>query len=340
MEQELQRIKAEALDAIKGAANQQALQDIRVKYLGKKGEVTALLKGLGKLSPEERPKAGAFVNAVREALEAEIDTVKARMETAEFNARLEKERIDITLPGRAQKAGHIHPLTKVNEMIEDFFMKMGYTVEEGPEVEQDYYNFECLNLPKDHPARDMQDSFYITENFLLRTHTSPVQARTMQRHEPNSPIRMIAPGKVYRWDYDATHSPVFHQVEGLIIDEHITFADLKGTLESFLRHMYGDDTKVRFRTSFFPFTEPSAEVDISCVMCGGEGCRVCSHTGWLEILGCGMVHPDVLRINGYDPEKVKGFAFGMGVERIAMLLYGINDLRLFFEDDVRFLEQF
>ena len=244
------------------------------------------------------------------------------------------------MPGRAQKTGHIHPLTKVNEMIEDFFMKMGYTVEEGPEVEQDYYNFECLNLPKDHPARDMQDSFYITENFLLRTHTSPVQARTMQRHEPNSSIRMIAPGKVYRWDYDATHSPVLHQVEGLIIDEHITFADLKGTLESFLRHMYGDETKVRFRTSFFPFTEPSAEVDISCVMCGGDGCRVCSHTGWLEILGCGMVHPDVLRINGYDPEKVKGFAFGMGVERIAMLLYGINDLRLFFEDDVRFLEQF
>ncbi len=302
MEQELQRLKAEALEAIKGAADQQALQDIRVKYLGKKGEVTALLKGLGKLSPEERPKAGALVNAVREALEAEIDAVKTRMETEELNARLEQERIDITLPGRAVKSGHIHPLTKVNEMIEDFFMKMGYTVEEGPEIEQDYFNFECLNLPKDHPARD--------------------------------------PGKVYRWDYDATHSPVFHQVEGLIIDEHITFADLKGTLESFLRHMYGDETKVRFRTSFFPFTEPSAEVDISCVMCGGEGCRVCSHTGWLEILGCGMVHPDVLRINGYDPEKVKGFAFGMGVERIAMLLYGINDLRLFFEDDVRFLEQF
>ena len=225
-------------------------------------------------------------------------------------------------------------------MIEDFFMKMGYTVEEGPEIEQDHFNFECLNLPKDHPARDMQDSFYITENFLLRTHTSPVQARTMQHHEPNSPIRMIAPGKVYRWDYDATHSPVFHQVEGLIIDEHITFADLKGTIETFLRHMFGDETKVRFRTSFFPFTEPSAEVDISCVMCGGEGCRVCSHTGWLEILGCGMVHPRVLELNGYDPNKVKGFAFGMGVERIAMLLYGIGDLRLFFEDDIRFLEQF
>ena len=340
MEQELQRIKEVASTAIKAVTDQQALQDVRVKYLGKKGEVTALLKGLGKLSPEERPKMGALVNAVRETLEAELDKIKSSMETAAMNARLEEEKIDITLPGRAPKTGHIHPLTTVNEMIEDFFMKMGYTVEEGPEIEQDHFNFECLNLPKDHPARDMQDSFYITENFLLRTHTSPVQARTMQRHEPNSPIRMIAPGKVYRWDYDATHSPVFHQVEGLIIDEHITFADLKGTIETFLRHMFGDDTKVRFRTSFFPFTEPSAEVDISCVMCGGEGCRVCSHTGWLEILGCGMVHPRVLELNGYDPNKVKGFAFGMGVERSAMLLYGIGDLRLFFEDDIRFLEQF
>lgn len=340
MEQELQRIKEEALSAIKSASDEQALQDVRVKYLGKKGEVTALLKGLGKLSPEERPKMGALVNAVRQALEEEIDALKTSMEVAAMNARLEEEKIDITLPGRAPKTGHIHPLTTVNEMIEDFFMKMGYTVEEGPEIEQDHFNFECLNLPKDHPARDMQDSFYITENFLLRTHTSPVQARTMQRHEPNSPFRMIAPGKVYRWDYDATHSPVFHQVEGLIIDEHITFADLKGTIETFLRHMFGDETKVRFRTSFFPFTEPSAEVDISCVMCGGEGCRVCSHTGWLEILGCGMVHPRVLELNGYDPNKVKGFAFGMGVERIAMLLYGIGDLRLFFEDDIRFLEQF
>ena len=340
MEQELQRIKEEALSAIKSASDEQALQDVRVKYLGKKGEVTALLKGLGKLSPEERPKMGALVNAVRQALEEEIDALKTSMEVAAMNARLEEEKIDITLPGRAPKTGHIHPLTTVNEMIEDFFMKMGYTVEEGPEIEQDHFNFECLNLPKDHPARDMQDSFYITENFLLRTHTSPVQARTMQRHEPNSPIRMIAPGKVYRWDYDATHSPVFHQVEALIIDEHITFADLKGTIETFLRHMFGDETKVRFRTSFFPFTEPSAEVDISCVMCGGEGCRVCSHTGWLEILGCGMVHPRVLELNGYDPNKVKGFAFGMGVERIAMLLYGIGDLRLFFEDDIRFLEQF
>ena len=340
MEQELKRIKEVALAAIDAANDQQALQDVRVKYLGKKGEVTSLLKGLGKLSPEERPKMGALVNDVRVALETALEDVKAEMERLEMERRLEKEKIDITLPGRAPRIGHIHPLTTVNEMIEDFFMKMGYTVEEGPEIEQDHFNFECLNLPKDHPARDMQDSFYITENFLLRTHTSPVQARTMQRHEPNSPVRMIAPGKVYRWDYDATHSPVFHQVEGLIIDKNITFSDIKGTLESFLRHMFGDETQVRFRTSFFPFTEPSAEVDISCVMCGGEGCRVCSHTGWLEILGCGMVHPNVLRINGYDPEQVQGFAFGMGVERIAMLLYGIGDLRLFFEDDIRFLGQF
>lgn len=340
MEQELQRIKEEALSAIKSASDEQALQDVRVKYLGKKGEVTALLKGLGKLSPEERPKMGALVNAVRQALEEEIDALKTSMEVAAMNARLEEEKIDITLPGRAPKTGHIHPLTTVNEMIEDFFMKMGYTVEEGPEIEQDHFNFECLNLPKDHPARDMQDSFYITENFLLRTHTSPVQARTMQRHEPNSPIRMIAPGKVYRWDYDATHSPVFHQMEGLIVDEHIRFSDLKGMLEDFLREIFGPQTKVRFRASFFPFTEPSAEVDISCVMCGGEGCRVCSHTGWLEILGCGMVHPNVLRLNGYDPDKVNGFAFGMGVERIAMLKYGIDDLRLFYENDMRFLNQF
>lgn len=340
MKDELQRIEQEALQAIEGAASQEALQEVRVAYLGKKGQVTALLKGLGKLAPEERPVMGAMVNEVRQSLEVALDAKKSEMESALMALRLQEEKIDITLPGRAPKGGHIHPLTAVNEMIEDFFMKMGYTVEEGPEIEQDYFNFECLNLPKDHPARDMQDSFYITENFLLRTHTSPVQARTMQKHEPNSPIRIIAPGKVYRWDYDATHSPVFHQVEGLIIDKHITFSDLKGTLESFLRHMFGEDTKVRFRTSFFPFTEPSAEVDISCVMCGGEGCRVCSHTGWLEILGCGMVHPNVLRMNGYDPDEVQGFAFGMGVERIAMLLYGIGDLRLFFEDDVRFLKQF
>lgn len=340
MKEQLDALQAEALAKISGCTSLQELQDVRVAYLGKKGAVTALLKGLGKLDKEERPKMGAMVNTVREALEAELSNVQAGLEAKALQARLDSERIDITLPGRTRRQGHLHPLTKVNEMIESFFMKMGYTVAEGPEIESDYYNFECLNLPADHPARDMQDSFYITDSVLLRTHTSPVQARTLQSHEPNSPVRMIAPGKVYRWDYDATHSPVFHQVEGLVVDKGITFADLKGTLELFLRHIFGNDTKVRFRTSFFPFTEPSAEVDISCCMCGGEGCRMCSHTGWLEILGCGMVHPNVLRLNGYDTDKVSGFAFGMGVERIAMLLYGINDLRLFYEDDMRFLKQF
>lgn len=341
MEEKLKALQAEAMQQIDEAAHSmQALQDVRVKYLGKKGEVTALLKGLGKLSPEERPKMGALVNKVREALEDYIEETKAKIEAREMEERLAAEAVDITLPGRNLRQGHLHPLTQVNEMIESFFMKMGYTVAEGPEIESDYFNFECLNLPADHPARDMQDSFYITDSVLLRTHTSPVQARTLQSHEPNSPVRIIAPGKVYRWDYDATHSPVFHQVEGLVVDKGITFADLKGTLESFLRHIFGEQTKVRFRTSFFPFTEPSAEVDISCCMCGGKGCRVCSHTGWLEILGCGMVHPNVLRLNGYDPDEVSGFAFGMGVERIAMLLYGIGDLRLFYEDDVRFLQQF
>ncbi len=340
MEEQLKKIQTAALEAIGTASSVQALQDVRVAYLGKKGEVTALLKGLGKMAAEDRPKMGAIVNKVRESLEEAIGDAQLQLEARVLEAKLSQEQIDITLPGRDCQEGHMHPLTKVNEMIEDFFMKMGYTVAEGPEIEQDYFNFECLNLPAEHPARDMQDSFYITDSILLRTHTSPVQARTLQSHEPNSPVRIIAPGKVYRWDYDATHSPVFHQVEGLIVDKDIKFSDLKGTLELFLKHMFGEDTKVRFRTSFFPFTEPSAEVDISCCMCGGEGCRVCSHTGWLEILGCGMVHPNVLRLNGYDPEQVQGFAFGMGVERIAMLLYGIGDLRLFYEDDVRFLKQF
>ena len=340
MEELLKSLKAQAAELIQKATDLQALQDARVKYLGKKGEVTALLKGLGKLSAEERPRMGALVNTVRQELEAMIDDVQAKLEAEVLAAKLGAEEIDITLPGRATRQGHVHPLTVVNDEIERFFMKMGYTVAEGPEIESDYFNFECLNLPADHPARDMQDSFYITDSVLLRTHTSPVQARTLQSQEPNSPVRMIAPGKVYRWDYDATHSPVFHQVEGLVVDKGITFADLKGTLELFLRHMFGEETKARFRTSFFPFTEPSAEVDISCCMCGGEGCRVCSHTGWLEILGCGMVHPNVLTMNGYDPNEVQGFAFGMGVERIAMLLYGIGDLRLFYDNDMRFLKQF
>lgn len=340
MEEQLKSLKQECKECIAAAKNLQALQEVRVAYLGKKGQVKSLLKGLGKLAPEERPKMGAMVNELKDALEEVLVEAQLKLEQEALAERLAKEEVDITLPGRPVKKGHKHPLTKVNDMIEDFFQQMGYSVAEGPEIESDHFNFECLNLPADHPARDMQDSFYITDSFLLRTHTSPVQARTMQGSEPNAPVRIIAPGKVYRWDYDATHSPVFHQVEGLLIDEHVNFADLKGTLELFLRHMFGEKTEVRFRTSFFPFTEPSAEVDISCVMCEGKGCRVCSHTGWLEILGCGMVHPNVLKLNGYNPDKVKGFAFGMGVERIAMLLYGIGDLRLFYENDVRFLKQF
>lgn len=340
MEEQLLALKEACLTKLANVTNLAELQEIRVEFLGKKGQLTAILKGLGKLSPEERPVVGAKVNELRALIEEEFTAKQNILETEQLNEKLNSEKIDITLPGRKVELGHQHPLTKVNMLIEEFFAKMGYTVAEGPEIESDYFNFECLNLPADHPARDMQDSFYLTPKFLLRTHTSPVQARVMQANEPNAPIRIIAPGKVYRWDYDATHSPVFHQVEGLLIDEHITFADLKGTLELFLRHIFGDGIKVRFRTSFFPFTEPSAEVDISCVMCKGEGCRICSHTGWLEILGCGMVHPSVLEINGYDPEKVRGFAFGMGVERIAMLLYGIGDLRLFYENDVRFLNQF
>mgnify|MGYP001006136803 CR=1 FL=1 len=310
MEQELQRIKEVALTAIKAATDQQALQDVRVKYLGKKGEVTALLKGLGKLSPEERPKMGALVNAVREALEAELDKIKSSMETAAMNARLEEEKIDITLPGRTPKTGHIHPLTTVNEMIEDFFMKMGYTVEEGPEIEQDHFNFECLNLPKDHPARDMQDSFYITENFLLRTHTSPVQIRTMLSTKP--PIKMVSAGRTFRFDeVDDTHSPMFHQIEGLVVDENINMSNLIETLNTFIKEFFGEDMQTRYRPHYFPFTEPSAEVDVSCFNCKGKGCKVCNGTGWsMELLGCGMVHPNVLEACGIDSKKYSGFWYG------------------------------
>ena len=323
MEEKIEQLKAQAAEAIKNAAgNLSELDDIRVKFLGKKGEFTTILRGMGALAKEDRPKVGKIVN-------------EAKAEIAQ------REKIDVTLPGRQQPLGHLHPLTLTLERIKDIFFRMGFSVEEGPEIEKDYYNFEALNLPKDHPARDMQDSFYITEDILMRSQTSPVQARTMQKNEPNAPIRMIAPGRVYRRDeYDATHSPMFTQVEGLVIDEGITFADLKGTLELFLRQIFSEDVKVRLRPSFFPFTEPSTEVDISCVMCHGKGCKVCKGTGWLEILGAGMVHPHVLEMSGYDPKKVSGFAFGMGVERIAMLSYGVDDLRLFYDNDMRFLRQF
>ena len=321
--------------------NAKELQELRVQVLGKKGSLTELLKGLKDLSKEMRPVVGKQVNEVRDVLTKAFEEQAKIVEAAKIKAQLESESLDVTLPGRQVNLGNRHVLTQTSEEIEDIFLGMGFQVVDGYEVESDYYNFERMNLPKDHPARDMQDSFYITEDILLRSQTSPVQARTMQAHEPNSPIRIIAPGHVYRRDdYDATHSPMFTQVEGLCIDKNINFADLKGTLVTFLQQIFGEDVKVRFRPSFFPFTEPSAEVDISCVMCKGKGCRVCKGTGWLEILGAGMVHPHVLEMSGYDPKQVSGFAFGMGVERIAMLAYGIDDLRLFYDNDVRFLRQF
>ena len=340
MEQELNSLRETALNELAGVAGKEALNDLKIKYLGKKGLLTGMLRGLGALSPEERPRIGQVVNEIRNELEEIIAEKLEAIKQAELAQKLASETIDVTLPGRRADLGHLHPLTLTLNRIKDTFMRMGFEIAEGPEVEKDYYNFEALNLPQDHPARDMQDSFYITKEFLLRTHTSPVQVRTMQSAEPNQPIRIIAPGKVYRRDYDATHSPMFQQVEGLVIDKGISFADLKGTLELFSKEIFGNRVNVRFRPSFFPFTEPSAEVDISCVMCEGKGCRVCSGTGWLEILGSGMVHPRVLEMSNFDPNKVSGFAFGMGVERIAMLTYGIDDLRLFFDNDIRFLRQF
>ena len=337
MTSDLALMEKEARARIAAAMDEQQLHEARVAFLGKKGRLTAVLRSMKDLSAEERPKMGALANKVRNEIEElegqKKEEIKARM----LNARIESEKIDITLPSRQMRKGHIHPLNKALREIVKSFTRMGYSVEEGPEIESDYYNFSCLNLPKDHPARDMQDSFYITPDILLRTQTSPIQARTMQKHEPNSPIRMIAPGKVFRWDNDATHSPVFHQVEGLVVARGIKFSDLKGTLEIFLKDLFGSDTRIRFRASYFPFTEPSAEVDISF------SSRVHDDSDdpdWLEILGCGMVNPNVFTLNGYDPKVVSGFAFGMGIERIAMLLYGIDDLRLFYQNDMRFLKQF
>lgn len=340
MKAEMESLKRRACEQIAAATDEATLQQVRVNFLGKKGELTGILRGMKDLPAAERPVIGALANTVRSALEEELAARLAELKAAALAERLATERLDITLPGTPVKRGHLHPLTRVNRLIQDVFMKMGYTVADGPEIESDYYNFQCLNFPPDHPARDMQDSFYITDSILLRTHTSPVQARTMQAHEPNTPIRIISPGKVFRWDYDATHSPVFHQVEGLLIDRGIAFSDLKGTIEHFCREIFGADTKVRFRASFFPFTEPSAEVDILFRTRHSKGGTVDTQDNWLEILGCGMVHPNVLHLNGYDPDVMNGFAFGMGVERIAMLLYGIDDLRLFYENDLRFLAQF
>ena len=342
MDEKIRELKARARAAIaETAGSLSELNDIRVKILGKKGELTTLMRSMGALAQEERPRIGKIVNEARAELEELLAKKSEELAQRELAAKIDAEQIDVTLPGRTMQIGHLHPLTITLNRIKKIFLQMGFTVEEGPEIETDYYNFEALNLPKDHPARDMQDSFYITEDILLRSQTSPVQARTMQKNEPNAPIRMIAPGRVYRRDsYDATHSPMFTQVEGLVIDKDISFADLKGTLELCLHRLFDADVKVRFRPSFFPFTEPSTEVDISCSACHGAGCRVCKGTGWLEILGAGMVHPNVLRMSGYDPNVVSGFAFGMGVERIAMLAYGVDDLRLFYDNDVRFLHQF
>ncbi|MFT4520917.1 MAG: phenylalanyl-tRNA synthetase alpha chain [Halioglobus sp.] len=334
----LEALANEAKAAITAAQDSATLEQLRVDYLGKKGQLTSLLKGLGKLSAEERPKAGALINVVKQELQDLIGERKASLESAAIAEQLQAESIDVTLSGRGQSTGGIHPVTRTIERIEDFFASIGFEVVEGPEIEDDYHNFEALNIPAHHPARAMHDTFYVDETTVLRTHTSPVQVRVMETEKP--PLRIICPGRVYRCDSDLTHTPMFHQVEGLLIDEHSSFADLKGVVEEFLRVFFEKELQVRFRPSYFPFTEPSAEVDIQCVNCGGEGCRVCSQTGWLEVMGCGMVHPKVFEYSNIDTEKYAGFAFGMGVERLAMLRYGVNDLRLFFDNDLRFLEQF
>ncbi|OZS77260.1 phenylalanine--tRNA ligase subunit alpha [Tetzosporium hominis] len=340
MEAQLAALKQEVIQKITDAQSVKELQDVRVAYLGKKGPITDLLKGMGKLPAEERPKMGALVNEMRQEVTAVLDERSVELEQAAIDAQLANETIDVTLPGRTVQIGNHHPLTRVIEEIEDLFIGMGYEIAEGPEVEKDYYNFEALNLPKGHPARDMQDSFYISEELLLRTHTSPVQARTMEQKQ-GEPIRIICPGKVFRRDNDdATHSHQFMQIEGLVIGENIRMTDLKGTLDLLGKKMFGQDREIRLRPSFFPFTEPSVEMDISCFKCGGSGCSVCKGTGWIEILGAGMVHPDVLRMAGYDPEKVSGFAFGIGAERIAMLKYGVEDIRHFYTNDMRFIKQF
>lgn len=336
----LQQIKEEALARIANAKDGNEINEIRVYYLGKKGEITNISKAMATLPAAEKPLFGQALNQAKVAIEESIHTSLEHIHTKELAAKLAADSIDVTLPGRKFAYGSKHPITKVIDEIKEIFMSMGYEVVEGPQIETDYYNFEALNLPKEHPARDMQDSFYITAETLLRTQTSPVQARTMEKKQGKVPVKVICPGTVYRRDDDATHSPEFHQAEGLVIDENITMADLKGTLLTFAKQMFGEDREIRLRPSYFPFTEPSAEVDISCFVCGGKGCRLCKDTGWIEILGSGMVHPRVLEMSGYDPTKVRGFAFGLGIERIAMLKYGINDIRALFENDERFLKQF
>jgi phenylalanyl-tRNA synthetase alpha chain len=335
---DLQETTKQAQQAIETAEDTAALDLVRVSYLGKKGALTSLLKSLGKLPAEERPAAGAEINVAKQVVQEAISAKKLLLENVLIAEKLASEVIDVTLPGRDADIGGLHPVTMVLQRIENFFRSVGYDVVEGPEIEDDYHNFEALNIPEHHPARAMHDTFYFNPNMLLRTHTSPVQVRTMENRKP--PFRIICPGRVYRVDSDLTHTPMFHQVEGLLIDENASFADLKGTIVEFLQVFFEKELKVRFRPSYFPFTEPSAEVDVQCVHCVGKGCRVCSNTGWLEVMGSGMVHPKVLEASGIDPEKYTGFAFGMGADRFAMLRYGVDDLRLFFENDQRFLKQF
>lgn len=334
----LQTLLQQALSAVAQAESVQALDQVRVQYLGKKGEITDQLKNLGKLTPEERPAAGAEINRAKDAVQLALKERQTLLENAALDQQLAREGVDVTLPGRRRTVGGLHPVTRTLQRIESFFANMGFQVVEGPEIEDDYHNFEALNIPSHHPARAMHDTFYFDASTLLRTHTSPVQVRVME--QGGAPYRIICPGRVYRCDSDLTHTPMFHQVEGLLVDTNISFADLKGMLAIFLRDFFEKELDVRFRPSYFPFTEPSAEVDIQCVMCNGKGCRVCKHTGWLEVLGCGMVHPKVFEHVGVDTEKFTGFAFGMGVERLTMLRYGVNDLRLFFENDLKFLRQF
>ena len=339
MKDKLQEITKRAMEQIDAAEEMSALNDVRVAILGKKGELTAVLKSMKDVKPEDRPMVGQLVNETRSNIEERLNEAKAKLEQAEMEHKLKNEVIDVTLPAKKANIGHAHPNTNVLDEVEDIFVGMGYEVVEGPEVEYDYYNFEALNIPENHPAKAEQDPFYINKDILLRTQTSPVQVRVMEKGK--LPIRMIAPGRVFRSDeVDATHSPSFHQIEGMVIDKNITFADLKGTLVEFVKKLFGEDTKVKFRPHHFPFTEPSAEVDVSCFKCGGKGCRFCKGEGWIEILGCGMVHPKVLKMSGIDPDEYQGFAFGVGLERITLLKYEIDDMRLLYENDDRFLKQF
>lgn len=336
--QELDDLVEKAKAEASAASELSGLDDVRVRFLGKKGELTLQLKRIGSLPADLRPSFGKWVNLAKNQVQEQIAACKDVLDQASLNEKLAEESIDVTLPGRRPSLGGQHPVTRTLQRLEDIFVSMGFAVAEGPEIEDDFHNFEALNIPPSHPARAMHDTFYLKDRQVLRTHTSPVQVRFMESHEP--PFRIIAPGRVYRCDSDVTHTPMFHQIEGLFVDENVSFAELKGVLSEFLKVFFEKDLQVKFRPSFFPFTEPSAEVDISCVMCGGDGCRVCSHTGWLEVLGCGMVHPEVFAKVGIDSEKYSGFAFGIGVERLAMLRYGVNDLRLFFENDLSFLGQF